>query len=230
MKSQLRFLLSVFIFCSIVSTVIGQTQQELNQLQNMSAAELSTFNVDDLSDAQIQLFLNRLSESGYSEAEIELALKTRGLPQAHIDKLKLRMAKLQSGETKSGSSFDRARTRETPQLEQDDLVKYLTDDYEEIIDRDELEKNKRVFGYKLFNSENLTFEPNLNIATPRDYQLGPGDEVIMPGYFWVSTAGAVIRLGAIPVLVDVDPDTWCLDISQIINKITAKTKSGNKTS
>ena len=179
MKSLLRFLLSVFIFWSIFTSAFGQTQEELNQLQNMSPAQLSTFNIDDLSDAQIQLFMSRLSESGYSEAEIDLALKTRGLPQAQIDKLKQRMAKLQSGGIKTGSSLERARTRETPQLKEDDLVKYLTDDFDEIQDRDELEKHKRVFGYNLFNSEDLTFEPNLNIATPKDYQLGPGDEVII---------------------------------------------------
>ena len=36
-----------------------------------------------------------------------------------------------------------------------------------------------VFGHKVFNSRNLTFEPNENAATPQDYRLGPGDEVII---------------------------------------------------
>ena len=179
MKSQLRFLLAIFFFSLILADVSGQTQQELEQLQNMTPAQLSTFNVDDLSDAQIQMFMDRLAESGYSEQEIELALRTRGLPQAQIDKLKQRMSILQTSATRSGTSFDRARTRETPELKEDDLVKFLTDDYDEILDSEEVEKHKRVFGYKLFNSENLTFEPNLNIPTPRNYLLGPGDEVII---------------------------------------------------
>ena len=37
----------------------------------------------------------------------------------------------------------------------------------------------QVFGRDIFNTENLTFEPNMNVATPPDYRLGPGDEVII---------------------------------------------------
>ncbi|MCG8308633.1 MAG: SLBB domain-containing protein, partial [Cytophagales bacterium] len=179
MRSLPRFLFYVIACIVTISIARGQSQSELDQLQNMTPAQLSTFNVDDLSDVQIQMFMDRLAQSGYSESEVELVLKSRGLPQSQIDKLKQRMAKLRTGSVKSGTSFDRARTREKPEIKEDDLVELLTDDYEEILDREELEKHKRVFGYKLFNSEDLTFEPNLNIPTPRDYQLGPGDEVIV---------------------------------------------------
>ncbi|MBQ5395981.1 MAG: hypothetical protein IIU59_03780, partial [Alistipes sp.] len=44
---------------------------------------------------------------------------------------------------------------------------------------DEFEVNSRIFGYDLFSNRSLTFEPNLNIATPDNYVLGPGDEVII---------------------------------------------------
>jgi len=43
----------------------------------------------------------------------------------------------------------------------------------------EKEKKKLIFGHNIFNNELLTFEPNLNIATPENYILGPGDEVIV---------------------------------------------------
>ena len=42
-----------------------------------------------------------------------------------------------------------------------------------------LEIEKKVFGYSLFNSPNLTFDPSLNIPTPTNYQIGPGDEIII---------------------------------------------------
>lgn len=46
------------------------------------------------------------------------------------------------------------------------------------MDKDKYEKNKRrVFGRNIFNNKNLTFEPNMNIATPQNYVVGPGDEV-----------------------------------------------------
>ncbi len=55
-------------------------------------------------------------------------------------------------------------------------------------------------------------------------KVGPGDEVIMPGYFWVSTAGAVARLGAIPVLADVD-DSMSVDPEDLKKKISSRTKA-----
>lgn len=56
-------------------------------------------------------------------------------------------------------------------------------------------------------------------------QLGNGDEVIMPTFTIISPAQSIVRAGAIPVLVDSDPDTWNIDISKIEAKITAKTKA-----
>ncbi len=54
--------------------------------------------------------------------------------------------------------------------------------------------------------------------------VGPGDEVLIPGYFWVSTVGAVVRSGAIPVLVDCD-DTFTMDPRAAAQKITHRTKA-----
>lgn len=41
------------------------------------------------------------------------------------------------------------------------------------------EPQKKIFGHDIFNSEELSFEPNLNVATPKNYTLGPGDEVVI---------------------------------------------------
>jgi len=52
-----------------------------------------------------------------------------------------------------------------------------------------------------------------------------GDEVIMPAFTIISCALAAIRLGAVPVLVDAEPDTWNMDVSQIESRVTSKTKA-----
>lgn len=52
---------------------------------------------------------------------------------------------------------------------------YDEDDYE--YGRKKKKKGKEVFGRNIFNNRKLSFEPNMNIATPQDYRLGPGDEV-----------------------------------------------------
>lgn len=55
--------------------------------------------------------------------------------------------------------------------------------------------------------------------------LGPGDEVIMPAFTIISCAQAIVRRGAIPVLVDSDPLTWNMDTTQIEAKIGPKTRA-----
>ncbi|HND49778.1 MAG TPA: DegT/DnrJ/EryC1/StrS family aminotransferase, partial [Anaerolineales bacterium] len=55
--------------------------------------------------------------------------------------------------------------------------------------------------------------------------IGWGDEVIVPAYTFQATASAPMGAGAIPVIVDVDPNTYCLDSKAVEKAITSKTKA-----
>ena len=55
--------------------------------------------------------------------------------------------------------------------------------------------------------------------------IGVGDEVIMPTFTIISCALAAIRLGAVPVLVDVEPETWNMDVNLIESRITPRTRA-----
>jgi perosamine synthetase len=55
--------------------------------------------------------------------------------------------------------------------------------------------------------------------------LRPGDEIIMPTFTIISCALAAIYNGAVPVLVDCDPRTWCMDVDQVKSKLTKRTRA-----
>lgn len=55
--------------------------------------------------------------------------------------------------------------------------------------------------------------------------IGPGDEVILPTFTIISCILQIVRVGAVPVLVDSDPVTWNMDVNQIEKRITNRTKA-----
>ena len=55
--------------------------------------------------------------------------------------------------------------------------------------------------------------------------IGPGDEVIVPAYTWLATGTAVVVVGATPVVVDIEPDTYCIDPVEVEKAITPKTRA-----
>ena len=62
-------------------------------------------------------------------------------------------------------------------------------------------------------------------AALKAIDIKPGDEVIVPAYTWEGTVGPVLLVNAVPVFVDVDPDTYCLDAKLVEQAITPRTKA-----
>jgi dTDP-4-amino-4,6-dideoxygalactose transaminase len=52
-----------------------------------------------------------------------------------------------------------------------------------------------------------------------------GDEVIVPVYTWIATAGCAVRCNAVPVFVDVEPRTWCIDPDAVEAAVTERTRA-----
>lgn len=128
----------------------------------------SDVKVNELSDQQIQQIVNEMNNRGLTMNQaIELA-KARGATQTQIYQLQKRIRELQLSGGKSTKNTDRTS------FSQYELIN------DSISHRDSIqttEKNKGIFGYKLFNAKNLTFEPSVNIPVPDNYVLGINDQL-----------------------------------------------------
>lgn len=148
-----------------------------------SIDNLNEVRVDDLTDDQIQQFLDKVEESGLSQQQLEILAKQRGMSSTEIAKLRTRILNLKTrrpGETEAGDQSDLNRLREDPldDMEQDQFAFFEQLMLPDSLKDDELE----IFGLSIFRNANINFQPSVNIPTPKDYTLGPGDEVIIDIY------------------------------------------------
>lgn len=134
----------------------------------------SNIKVDELSDAQILQMVKQAESMGYtSEAQLEQMAISRGIKQDEIVKFRARVEKLKkqgSGQTTDKNTI--AAGREYSETTNGGSV---TNEKKE--DDDEIKS--KVFGAELFKNGNITFEPNLRIATPKSYIVGPDDKLII---------------------------------------------------
>lgn len=144
--------------------------------QSINAQDLSTVRVDELSDAQILSYMRQAQASGLSEDEMEQLAIQRGMPHAEIVKLRARIQSLSGQEDAEYGSVDTRRpatrvladTVDVREQQPDDSTSERTDSLRE-----------RIFGASLFQSSNPAFETNLRIATPKNYVIGPGDQLLI---------------------------------------------------
>lgn len=150
----------------------------------LSGADLRNVDVDRISDADIKIYYERAVQSGLSENQLLELASTRGLSEQQVAKLRLRLSSLalDSG-SKSGSSMEGSNTSNgnSGGGSTADAVKRF-DEKLGRVSMEEATYNKRIFGSELFAATSTTFEPNLRIATPANYILGPDDELIINVY------------------------------------------------
>lgn len=185
-------------FKSIISTLFFGLLLLANPVfaQNTTTTtniDLKTVKVDELTDAQIQKLIEKTKTSGMTVEQLEAMALTRGMSQTELDKLKERINKLNLSTTSEfvGNQTAGNRTRKlvtnedritgtgegeaTTTTTEEDVFSSLT------LSKQKFEEGlqKQIFGFDMFNNKNLTFEPSINVPTPIDYQIGPGDELVI---------------------------------------------------
>lgn len=125
--------------------------------QTPTVSDITNLPTDDL-----QNLVNQAKEKGYTEQQIRAFAKTKGLSPTQISELEQRI--LSGNETTE---------------EKDALV--LQENEDALINpRSAVSvSNDPLFGYDVFNNPNISFQPNVNLATPANYQLGPGDGLVV---------------------------------------------------
>jgi protein involved in polysaccharide export with SLBB domain len=166
------FLIFLFLFLHPVSQSSAQ-----------SMADIANIKVDDLSDEQIKELVRRANEAGVSETELIQMARVRGLPVAEVDKLQKRLEDLDLETSKSSTKSSASKREPRKQAGIAEITQGLfkfPSDPNTIVGQE----NSLIFGMDLFYNKNrrLSFEPNLNLATPKNYVLGPGDLVYIDIY------------------------------------------------
>jgi protein involved in polysaccharide export with SLBB domain len=156
------FLLA-FVFTMSLQALVAQNT-------NINPA---TVNVNELSDAQIERIISEMEKNGMSLEEAMALARTRGASQAQIDQMIQRI-----NEYKMKQQFGDASTASA------DLAAEVAPEEElsEKVEFEATEKNQEIFGFHFFNSENLSFAPNVDVPVSDSYALGVGDEVSIAVY------------------------------------------------
>ena len=127
-----------------------------------------------MTDQQVIEYVKQATQEGKEQKQIAAELARKGVTKEQAERIKKQYEQQMGADAANmqGTELNEARLREETQ----DETTALTDNQPTT---EELAQEDQVFGRNIFNTRNLTFEPNSNMATPPNYQLGPGDEVII---------------------------------------------------
>lgn len=144
-----------------------------------------------MSDDQVIQYVKEANKSGKSQKQITTELLRRGVTKEQVSRIQQKYSESNTVSNKSNEMPSQLRQRT---LVDDGGGQRRTTDYSEVGMLDETvggrvdnradntattDNASQIFGHDVFTNRNLTFEPNINLATPVDYRLGPGDEVII---------------------------------------------------
>ena len=128
----------------------------------------------NMSDSQVLEYVKEGIRQGKEQKQLASELARKGVTKEQAMRVK-QLYEQQNNVNASnatGTDVNESRLRE-------EMKENTSDMLEDHPSTQDLARSNQVFGRNIFNTRNLTFEPSVNIATPLNYRLGPGDEVII---------------------------------------------------
>lgn len=140
-----------------------------------------TLSVFAITDDEVISYIKQQTAAGKSEQQIGKELLAKGVTPEQAKRIK---AKFESTETserhpvqQSASSLSAERRHDVVSDVSSDEMMEIDRQVDEGVDGNVAAR--QIYGHQVFNTRSLTFEPSDNLATPQNYRLGPGDEVII---------------------------------------------------
>lgn len=147
-----------------------------------------------MSDDQVIQYVKSAQQMGKNQKQITAELMRRGVTKEQVERLQKKYEGSKSGNQQNNTQNGARSRQRGPQMDGSRGIRTTTELYggeQTVMPFDSLQINnqplpkevinptQQIFGHNIFTNENLTFEPNVNVATPENYRLGPGDEVII---------------------------------------------------
>ncbi|RXK81851.1 SLBB domain-containing protein [Filimonas effusa] len=163
---NIKKMIRVTLLCSFLLGLNFARAQDL-----LKGNDLSQVKAEQLSDADIAKFTQQLKSSGVTIEQAEQIALSKGMPAAEIAKLRQRI-QMPTSAVVAGNSVSNNGSADRSTNSSEFLTK--REDGKPI--------DSKIFGAELFSSASLSFEPNLKIATPMNYELGIDDQIQVSVY------------------------------------------------
>ena len=161
--SEAMLIKKVLVILILLPSIVFS--QEINDLKNIKS-------LDQMSDTDLIEYWDQAQKRGYSLDQIKILARAQGASESDILKFENRIKKIKPNEKTDTADLDETQNEissifglkiEKDESGQEDEVSVFTD--------------LGIFGSSFFNNPNINSSPQLNIATPGSYELGPGDEL-----------------------------------------------------
>ena len=169
----LEFIMKRIILLLCVMSLFGSLYAQINP---------ANIKIDDLTDAQIEQYVKRAELMGYSESQLDGFARAQGVSAVETQKLKDRLQKIKRNKQQpklvqnKQNNTSPSSGRQVNGTVQSDSLKNKKKDQDSL----KIDENKlKIFGSDLFKNSEITFEPNLRMATPSSYIIGPDDEILL---------------------------------------------------
>ena len=134
-----------------------------------------------MTDDEVIAYIKQASAAGKSDKQIGAELMAKGVTPEQADRIKARLGEQSTSERDVTDQKTGAAAIERVHNAANDISDQTLDEIGREVDKgnNNTVSARQIYGHEVFNARSLTFEPSENLATPQNYRLGPGDEVII---------------------------------------------------